>query len=94
VQEKLGSNGIFFMVDVTLSPSELKGLKETLLKVIEKLPHNIHGGLLAFNRNVFVFDSEGEFTSLNGSEGTQCVLRLRPSVLYKTQVTARIHRCG
>jgi len=61
------------MVDVTLSPSELKGLKETLLKVIEKLPHNIHGGLLAFNRNVFVFDFEGEFTkflSLNGSEGT------------------------
>jgi hypothetical protein len=64
---------LFFLVDLCLSASELESVKEGLKKVIEKLPKNVYVGLIGFNRNVFIYDFEDEFTKficLNGSEGT------------------------
>lgn len=46
------------MVDLCLSAAELGAVKESILKVIEKLPHNLYVGLLCFNRNVFIYDFE------------------------------------
>jgi hypothetical protein len=74
VEARVGENGIFFMVDLCISEKELAAIKATITATIEKLPKNIFVGLLCFNRNVFLYDFEDEyskFTCLNGAiEGT------------------------
>ena len=73
VQGKVGENGMFFLVDLCLSASEWESVKEGLKGVVEKLPKNLYVGLIGFNRNVFIYDFEDEFTKfscLNGAEGT------------------------
>jgi Sec23/Sec24 trunk domain len=70
----VGENGIFFIVDLCISEKELAAIKTTLLATIDKLPKNIFVGLLSFNRNVFLYDFEDEyskFACLSGAtEGT------------------------
>jgi hypothetical protein len=51
----------------------LEAVKQSLRKVIEGLPQSLYVGLLAFNRNVFIYDFEDQstkFTCLSGIEGT------------------------
>lgn len=86
VEGKNGENGIFFVVDLCLSETELQGVKETMLKTIAKLPHNIYVGLIGFNRNIFICDfedSHSKFVALSGSEGKHHIIfRLRPCTFY------------
>lgn len=73
VESRVGETGLYFLVDLCLPETELAAVKEVLLAAVEKLPQNIFVGLLAFNRNVFLFDFEEEyakFTCLSGQEGT------------------------
>ena len=73
VESKVGETGVYFLVDLCLPQSELAAIKEVLSEAVEKLPQNIYVGLLAFNRNVFIYDFEEEyakFACLNGQEGT------------------------
>jgi hypothetical protein len=61
----------------------LAAIKEVLLEAVEKLPQNIFVGLLAFNRNVFLYDFEEEyakFACLNGQEGTPFPTQTTPSM--------------
>jgi hypothetical protein len=73
VESKVGETGLYFLVDLCLPETELAAIKEVLLAAVETLPQNIYVGLLAFNRNVFLFDFEEEyakFACLSGLEGT------------------------
>jgi hypothetical protein len=78
-ESKFGDNGVYFIVDLCLPQTELAAIKEVLLATIEKLPSNIYVGLLAFNRNVFIFDFEEEyakFACLSGLEGNQSLMQI------------------
>ena len=73
IDAKIGDNGIFFIIDLCISEDDMAGLKETLIKTIQKLPKNIYAGLITFNRNVFLhqFSSQNSKTiAFNGNEGT------------------------
>lgn len=72
VDAKAGENGVFFIIDLCISEDDMVGLKETLIKTIQKLPRNIYAGLISFNRNVFLhqFSSpNSKVIAFNGSEG-------------------------
>jgi hypothetical protein len=61
----------------------LAAIKEVLTEAVEKLPQNIYVGLLAFNRNVFIYDFEenyAKFASLNGQDGNSLLIQTMPSM--------------
>jgi hypothetical protein len=67
---KAGDCGIYLLVDLCISKKEMIGVKETLMKTIEKLPKNIFVGLIIFNKNVHIADFSGksvQYVSLSGA---------------------------
>jgi len=83
VESRVGETGVYFIVDLCLAESELAGIKEVLAEAVEKLPQNIFVGLMAFNRNVFLFDFEEEhakFTCLSGNEGKASIMQTMRSM--------------
>lgn len=58
-------------MDLCIAPTELQAVKESLLKVVSQLPQNIHVGLLCFNRNIFLYDFEDNFTKFTCLSGNE-----------------------
>lgn len=65
IESKVGDNGIYFIIDLCLPDNQLASIKEIISATIEKLPQNIYVGLMAFNRNVFLYDFEDPFVKFS-----------------------------
>lgn len=74
IEGKVGNCGLVFIIDTCISQDEMIGLKSTLVKTIQKLPRNIHVGLITYNRVVSIYDfseNHHRFYSFNGHKRIQ-----------------------